>query len=71
MSGGNVMLLNPFMHFSSSVRVTFGSVPITPWQTYTPNEQALRIAYRNHNARVLQVKRTTVLHFILVKMTKM
>nr|XP_002126099.1 uncharacterized protein LOC100179181 [Ciona intestinalis]XP_026692933.1 uncharacterized protein LOC100179181 [Ciona intestinalis] len=40
---------------NNAIRIAFGSVPISPWETYVPNNQALRIAYRNHNARVLQV----------------
>ena len=33
----------------------FGIKPIERGVVYEPNEQALKIAYRNHNARVLQV----------------
>lgn len=43
-------------HASCTVRIAFGIPPISPWQTYVPNEQLIRIAYRNHNARVLQVR---------------
>lgn len=52
-----------FIEYVFAVRLVFGIEPIRRGCAYEANEQALKITYRNHNARVMQV-------FVSVKIKK-